>query len=119
MDTYLEPMQPVRKYSRLAILSFGLGLGSALSPLLSFYFLVARNGGPGYVQSLFCGVPFAVCSLLTGIISLALNGWSDRPGRAKGGWMAVLGIVLRIFYFGIAVFLALVLLGPFLSGRLG
>ncbi len=115
MDAHPQPVQPQPTYNRLSLLSFVLGLLSLLSPILTFYFMLTQNGGPGYVQSLFRGVPCAFSSILVGIISLALPSRTGQNGR----WMAVTGMVLGILYFGISCLLGLVLLGPFLMGRAG
>jgi hypothetical protein len=49
MEASPEPIQPVRKYNQLAVGSFVLGLVTIIFPIISIYYLIAANGGPGYV----------------------------------------------------------------------
>jgi hypothetical protein len=110
-----ERINPIRKYNRFAIVSFVLGLVTTIFPLISIYYLIAENGGPGYLQSLFCGIPFTFVSMITGIAALVQIRRQDQ----KGVWMAVLGIVfgiLFIVFFSVMVFH---LLSPFLFGGAG
>lgn len=107
-----EQINPFRKYSRLAIVSFTLGLMSILSPIISIVYLIAANGGAGYLQSLFCGIPVAVESILTGIVSLM----QIRRTSQKGNWMAILGIVLGVLFFPSFCILVYILIAPYLFG---
>jgi hypothetical protein len=109
MDTSIQA-NPTQKYDRLAILSFVLGLASMLFPIISVVFLITVNGGPGYLQSLFFGIPVALVSIITGIVSLT----SISTKNQKGDWMGVLGIFLGALFFVISWVLVLVLLFPYL-----
>ena len=107
-----EQINPARKYDRLVIVSFVLGLTTLIFPIISVVYLITANGGPGYLQSLFCGIPVALISIIVGVVSLA-----QRKGNNQGGhWMATSGIVFGSLFFVIALVLVFVLLFPFLSG---
>jgi hypothetical protein len=111
MDTPHEQNNPIRKYNQLAIGSFVLVLVTIIFPIISIFFLIAENGG-GYVQSIFCGIPVTFVNIITGIVSLM----QIRMENQQGAWMAILGIVFGILYFGILVYLAAILIMPFLIG---
>jgi hypothetical protein len=81
-------------------------------PIISVVYLITVNGGPGYLQSLICGIPVALISIITGIVSLAQR----RRKNQKGDWMATLGIVFGTLFFVISLIMVFVLLSPFLSG---
>jgi hypothetical protein len=102
----------VQKYDGLAITGFVLGLMTSVFPVISIIFLVAENGGPGYLQSLFCGIPVAFLGILAGVASLARR----RTKNQKGGWMAMSGIVLGGLFFVTFWFMIFILISPFLSG---
>jgi hypothetical protein len=110
MDTP-EQIRPLQKYNRLVIVSFVLGAMTILFPIISVVYLIVANGGPGYFQSLFCGIPIAFASIITGIVSLA-----QKRERQKGGWMAAWGIVFGNLFFVVACILVFILLAPYLSG---
>jgi hypothetical protein len=112
MDTF-EKVKPIQKYNGLAVASFVLGLMTVIFPMVSILYLVAANGGAGYFQSLFCGIPVALESVITGIVSLV----QIRRKNQKGGWMATLGIVFGVLFSVIFGILAFVLLAPYLFGR--
>ena len=107
-----EQIKPIRKYSRLAIVSFVLGLMSIVFPIISIVYLITANGGAGYLQSLFCGIPVAVESIITGIVSLL----QIRRTSQKGNWMAILGIVLGVLFFPTFCILVYILIAPYLFG---
>jgi chromate transport protein ChrA len=109
MDTSIQ-INPTRKYDRLAIISFLSGLVAMLFPIISVVFLITLNGGPGYLQSIFLGIPVAFVSIITGIVSLA----SRSAKNQKGDWMAVLGIIFGILFFAISYVLVIILLFPYL-----
>ena len=111
MDTF-EQFNPIQKHGGLAIASFVLGLATLIFPAISVVYLIVANGGPIYFQSLFCGIPIAVISIITGIVSLLQR----RKNNQVGSWMAMTGIVFGSLFFVIALFLVFVLLFPFLSG---
>jgi uncharacterized membrane protein HdeD (DUF308 family) len=111
MDTS-EQIKPIRKYNRLAIVSFVLGLMTIIFPIISILYLIAVNGGPGYLQSLFCGIPVAFVSIITGIVSLV----QIRRKNQKGDWMATLGIVFGNLFYVILCIMVFVLISPFLFG---
>ena len=111
MDTF-EQIKPIQKYNRLAIASFVLGLMTTVFPIISILYLIAANGGPGYLQSLFCGIPVTSASIITGIVSLV----QIRRKNQKGGWMATLGIALGILFFPVSCIMVYVLLAPYLFG---
>jgi hypothetical protein len=117
MDTAPEPIQPIRKYNRLAILSFALGLLTMSFPAISILYLVMAHGGPGYVQSLFCGIPLAFASIIIGSAALVQIRRKNQSGTGKGAWMAILGIVLGIFVYGISVVMLAEFILPFLLGN--
>ena len=96
----------------MVVLSFVLGLATLIFPAISVLYLIAANGGPGYLQSLFCGVPVAVISILAGLVAVVQR----RMNHQAGSWMAMSGIVLGSLFFVIALSLLLVLLFPYLSG---
>ncbi len=114
MDTS-EQIKPIRKYDRLAIVSFVLGLMTIIFPIISISYLIAVNGGAGYLQSLFCGIPVAFVSMTTGFVSLV----QIRRENQKGDWMATVGIVLGVLYFFIFSIMVFILLSPFLFGSAG
>jgi hypothetical protein len=107
-----EQIKPIRKYSRLAIVSFVIGLMTMIFPIISILFLIAENGGSGYLQSLFCGIPVAFVSIIAGIVSLV----QIRSKNQKGAWMAILGIVLGFLFYEIFCILVFILIAPFLIG---
>jgi len=107
-----EQINPIQKHDGLAIAGFVLGLTTLIFPTISLVYLIAVNGGPGYLQSLFCGIPFAAISIIAGIVSLMQR----RRNNQAGSWMAISGIVLGSLFFVIALILVFVLLFPFLSG---
>ena len=109
MDTS-DQIKPMQKYNRLAIVSFVLGLMALIFPIISIGYLIAVNGGPGYLQSIFCGIPVTFFSIITGIVSLV----QIRRKNQKGDWMAILGIVLGFFVFGILWILVVILIAPYL-----
>ena len=109
MDTS-EQIKPIQKHNRLATVSFVLGLMTVVFPAISILYLIAANGGPGYLQSLFCGIPVALESIITGIVSLVLARRKDQ----KGSWMATLGIASGILFFPVSCILVYVLLEPYL-----
>ena len=109
MDTS-DQYRPIQKYDRLAIVSIVLGLMTIAFPAISILYLIAANGGPGYLQSLFCGIPVAFESIITGIVSLV----QVRRKYQKGGWMAALGIALGISFFPISCIMAYILLEAWL-----
>jgi hypothetical protein len=123
MDVPLEPGKPMRKYNPLAVASLALGLITMTFPTISFLYLVVVNGGAGYLQSIFCGIPFTFASILTGIVSLVLICSKDQPGAAqaagKGAWMAIVGIVLGTLVLGMDCIMLAFLIIPFLSGMAG
>ena len=109
MDT-LEQIKPVRKYDRLAIVSFIGGLMAMVFPIVSVACLIAVHGGPGYLQSLFCGIPVALVSIVTGTASLV----QIRGKNQKGDWMAVLGIALGVSFYIASCILVIILISPYL-----
>jgi uncharacterized membrane protein len=111
MDTS-EQIKPIRKYNRLAIVSFVLGLITIIFPIISILYLIAVNGGPGYLQSLFCGIPVAFVSIITGIVSLV----QIRRKNQKCDWMATLGIVFGNLFYVILCIMVFILISPFLFG---
>ena len=108
----IEQIHPDKKYSGLVVVSFMLGLMTIIFPIVSIAYLIGRNGGPGYLQSIFCGIPVALASIITGIVSLVYM----RRKNQKGGWMAASGIVSGSLFFIISYILVFVLLAPYLSG---
>jgi ABC-type sulfate transport system permease component len=109
MDT-LDQIKPIRTYNRLAIVSFVVGLIAMVFPTVSVAYLIAVHGGPGYLQSLFCGIPVALVSIVTGTASLVQIGGKNQ----KGGWMAVLGIAFGGAFFIASCILVLILISPYL-----
>lgn len=109
MDTSTQ-INPAQKYDRLAILSFVSGLAAMVFPIISVVFLITVNGGPGYLQSIFLGIPVALASIITGMDSLA----SRSTKNQKGDWMGVLGIVFGALFFVISWVLVIVLIFPYL-----
>jgi hypothetical protein len=103
---------PHRVRDGMAILSFVLGLATLIFPTISVLYLIVANGGPGYLQSLFCGVPVAAISILAGLVAVVERRRNNQPGS----WMAMSGVVLGFLFFVIATGLVLVLLFPYLSG---
>ncbi len=103
----------IPKYSRLDLLSFGLGLTTLIFPAVSVVYLITENGGPGYLQSLLNGIPFASISIIIGIISLVQRKMKNQAGN----WMAVSGIVLGSLFLMTALVMVIVLLFPFLTGN--
>ena len=104
--------QPIRKYNRLAIVSFVVGLMTMIFPIISIVYLVAENGGPGYLQSLFCGIPVTLVAIITGGVSLV----QIRRVNQKGAWMAILGIVFGLLFFVIFWIMVVILIAPYLFG---
>ena len=113
MDLPLQPVQTSPKTNSLAVASFILGLATMFSPILAGYYLVTRSGGPGYLQSLFCGVPVAFAGLLTGIVALLQVRVTKQPGT----WMAVVGMVFVVLFTGLFSVMLTGLLLPFLMGK--
>jgi chromate transport protein ChrA len=111
MDTS-DQIKPVRKYNRLAILSFVLGLMTMIFPIISILYLITENGGPGYLQSLFCGVPITLAAIIAGGVALV----QIRRVNQKGNWMAILGIVFGILFFVIFYVMVVILIAPYLFG---
>ncbi len=111
MDTS-EGIKPVRKYNRLAIVSFVLGLMTIIFPIISIFYLIAENGGPGYLQSLFFGIPVTLVAIITGSVSLV----QIRRVNQKGTWMAILGIVFGILFFVVFWIMVVILIAPFVFG---
>ncbi len=107
-----EQINSFQKHDGLGIASFLIGLITLIFPTISVVYLIAVNGGPGYLQSLFCGIPFAEISIIAGIVSLIQR----RRNSQAVSWMAMTGIVLGALFFVIALILVFVLLFPFLSG---
>ena len=93
-------------------MSFVLGLIAMIFPTISVVYLIAANGGAGYLQSLFCGIPVALESIIAGIVSLL----QIRRRSQKGGWMATLGIVLGGVFSVIFCVMVFILIGPYLFG---
>jgi uncharacterized membrane protein HdeD (DUF308 family) len=114
MDTP-EQINPTQKYDRLAIASLVLGLTTLIFPIISVVYLVTANGGPGYLQSSFCGIPVALTSIMVGVVSLAQR----KRNNPAGNWMAISGIALGSLFFVIALVMVFVLLFPWLSGTAG
>jgi hypothetical protein len=110
-----EQINPIRKYERVAVVSFGMGLVTVIFPTISIFYLITENGGSGYVQSLFCGIPFIIASIITGIAALVQLRRKDQ----KGVWMAILGIVFGILYMVIFIGMVFHLLSPFLIDGAG
>jgi hypothetical protein len=108
----LGQINPIHKSDGLLIASLVLGLTTLIFPIISVVFLIAAHGGPGYIQSLVCGIPFAVCSIIAGTVSLV----ERRKSHRAGNWMAVSGILMGSMFFVIALILVFILLLPFLSG---
>ena len=107
-----KQIKPVQKHDTLALASFALGLLSLIFPILATVFLVTANGGPGYLQSLFCGVPFALTGLLSGILSII----QSRRVKRKTDWMEAWGIILAAAVYVISCIMVYVLFRPFLMG---
>ena len=107
-----EQINPIRKYNRLAIVSFVLGLMTIIFPIISILYLITVNGGAGYIQSIVCGIPVTFASIITGIVSLV----QIRRKNQKGDWMAALGIVFGILIFVILWIMVFILISPFLFG---
>ena len=110
-----EQIKPLRKFNKLAIVSFAIGLTTMIFPIISILYLIAVNGGPGYLQSLFCGIPVSFISIITGIVSLV----QIRRNNHKGARMATLGIVFGILFFVIFCILVFILMAPFLFDGAG
>ena len=123
MNVPLEPTKPVQKYNLFAILSCVLGVVTLTFPTISLLYLVVQHGGAGYLQSIFCGIPFTFVSVIAGIVALVLINRKNQPDPArpagKGAWMAIVGIVLGILAFGMDIIMLAILLIPFLSGTAG
>jgi hypothetical protein len=109
-----EQIQPIQTYNRLAIVSFVFGLMTIIFPIISIFYLITENGGSGYLQSLFCGIPVTFVSILTGIVSLV----QIRRVKQKGSWMATSGIIFGILFFVISWILIFFLISPFLLEKL-
>jgi MFS-type transporter involved in bile tolerance (Atg22 family) len=109
MDTSVQ-MKPIRKYAGVAIVSFVSGLMTMIFPIISILYRFTENGGAGYLQSLFCGIPVASASIIIGIVSLVLTKRSNQ----KGDRMATFGIVFGILFFLIFIIMVIILLSPFL-----
>jgi hypothetical protein len=106
----LEQIKSFRTYDRLAIVSFGVGLIAMVFPTVSVAYLIAVHGGPGYLQSLFCGIPVALVSIATGTASLV----QIRGRSQKGNWMAALGIAFGGSFFIASCILVFILISPYL-----
>lgn len=111
MDAFGQ-VEPARKYNRLAIVSFILGLTTIVFPIVSIVYFIAANGGAGYLQSLFCGIPVTLESIIAGIVSLL----QIRKKNQQGDWMAILGIVFGVAVFAVSCSLVFVLIAPYLFG---
>jgi hypothetical protein len=107
-----ERISSAHAYDRLAIVSFVLGLATLIFPIVSIVYLIAVNGGPGYLQSIFCGIPVALGSIIAGVVSLA----QGRRKNQAGHWMVMLGIVFGSLFFVISSVMVFILIFPFLSG---
>jgi hypothetical protein len=107
-----EQINPTHKHDGIVIVSFVLGLTTLIFPTISVVYLIVANGGPGYLQSLVCGIPVAVISILAGVVSLVQR----RKDNQAGSWMAMAGIMFGSLFFVISLILVFVLLFPFLSG---
>lgn len=107
-----EQTNPIQNQDGLVIACFVLGLTTLIFPTISILYLTTANGGPGYLQSLFCGIPFAAISVIAGIVSLAQGSKNNKTGSR----MAISGILFGSLFFGIALILEIILLFPFLSG---
>jgi uncharacterized membrane protein len=107
-----EQINPIQKHDRLVTVSFILGVATMIFPIISIVYLVTVNGGLGYLQSLFCGIPVAFISIITGVVSLAQR----RRSNQKGHWMATVGIVLGSLFYVTLLVMVFILLFPFLSG---
>jgi chromate transport protein ChrA len=81
-------------------------------PIISILYLIAENGGPGYLQSLFCGIPVTLLSIIAGGVALV----QIRRVNQKGNWMAILGIVFGILFFVIFYVMVVILIAPYLFG---
>jgi hypothetical protein len=103
----LTQIKPTRKHDRLVVASFAAGLVSLLFPRLSLLYLVSANGGPGYLQSLFCGIPFGLAGIISGTIFLVQTHKAN-----KRNWMAMGGILLGFLFFVIFGILVFNLLRP-------
>lgn len=105
-------LNPTQKRDGLATVSFVLGLTTLIFPTISVAFMIAVNGGPGYLQSLFCGAPVAVISIITGVVSLSQR----SRNYPASNWPAMLGVGLGSLFFVTALIMVWVLLFPYLSG---
>jgi hypothetical protein len=108
METSVEN-KTIREYNTLAIGSLVMGLLTLLFPIISIFFLVEENGGPGYLQSLICGIHVTFASIITRIVSLV----QIRKEPQKGSRMAVLGIVFGTSSLVITGIMVIILLAPF------
>jgi hypothetical protein len=97
-----------QKINRLAIVSFTLGLLSMIFPVTAIFYLISRGGGAGYLQSLSCGIPFTLASIIIGAIALV----GIRRENQKGSWMALPGTVFGITYFVISWIFIAILVTP-------
>jgi hypothetical protein len=120
METSHDPIQSIQKHNSFAILSFVLGLATAIFPVIAFYYLIAEQGGAGYFQSLLCGFPFPLISILLGIVALVQIRRLNLPGSAspaaQAAWMAIVGISYGILVFGIECVMLAALILPFILG---
>ena len=105
-----EHTKSIQIYNKLAIVSFALGLMTIIFPIISILYLIVENGGAGYLQSIFCGIPVTFVSIITGNVSLA----QIRGKNQKGDWVAILGIVFGILFFVILWILVVILISPYL-----
>jgi chromate transport protein ChrA len=107
-----ERINPTHKYDRLAFVSFVLGVTALIFPIISLVYLLISNGGPGYLQSIFCGVPVALTSVIVAFVSLSQR----KTNNQAINWMAISGIVFGVLFFVISSVMILVLIFPYLSG---
>jgi Na+(H+)/acetate symporter ActP len=98
-----------QNYDRLARLSLVFAGISIIFPIIAASYLITANGGAGYLQSLFCGVPFSLAGLSAGIAAVVRGRVQEQPGR----WMAVLGIILGSLTFVIECLMVATLILPF------
>ncbi len=108
-----KPFTSVHKYAWLDIASFCLGIAALIFPAVSAAYLVTENGGPGYLASLFNGIPVALIAIILGIAALVKRKNQNQTSH----WMAISGIVIGSLSFLVALIMILVLLFPFFTGN--
>jgi len=97
MDTSPGQITPVRKYNKLAIVSFILAF-VILVLVIYLFFRINLGFDPGPLTTIlveivkFGTIPFGLASLLTGIIALR----QIHSGNQKGAWMADIGAILGV-----------------------